>query len=168
MRFLERIVKQRHTLSEEANYSAYLTFTRVCLFLCEKVMNLRNVIESYGHKETLQERKLDGKNGHVYYLKLEYMGRTWYKVGYTAAPIARRVKGMKAIAGVKLTLVDRYYFRKLIDAYNMEQFIHEKFKEIRYKHTKAEGFKIIKSGISELYEKDILEINNGTRYGLSL
>ena len=94
------------------------------------------------------------KPGLLYYLKVTADdGTTLYKIGITNLTVAQRFLATD-LAKIKVIALVEYVIGR--DAYNEEQKILAQYKEYKY-----QGPKVLSSGNTELFIKDILEKDNG-------
>jgi hypothetical protein len=95
------------------------------------------------------------KPGYCYYIKFESKNTLpLYKIGITNSLIEKRIQTMKACNSWKHTILQELYFENGSEALNMETKILSDFKEFKYK-----GEKIMKNGNTELFTKDILNLD---------
>lgn len=87
--------------------------------------------------------------GILYYLKIK---NEFYKIGITTKKLRRRYSQTDLEI---ITPIKEIPFEKLIDAYREEQKILREYKEFLYK-----GPKILSSGNSEIFTKDVLLLDN--------
>jgi hypothetical protein len=98
-------------------------------------------------------------SGNIYYLKLQYFNSigdivTLYKIGYTSRTVAHRVSTIGVPNNIIVTIVTYVSFPKLVDCYNIEQLLHNKYVRYRYR-----GVRLLENGNSELYVKDVLGLD---------
>lgn len=74
-----------------------------------------------------------------------------YKIGYTSRSIADRLATMDIQPNVKVSIIATLWFGRAVDAYNMEQILHCKYRSKRYY-----GEKMVGNGYSECYVEDVL------------
>jgi hypothetical protein len=74
-----------------------------------------------------------------------------YKIGYTSRSIADRLATMDIQPNVKVSIIATLWFGRAVDAYNMEQILHSKYRSKRYY-----GEKMVGNGYSECYVEDVL------------
>lgn len=86
----------------------------------------------------------------LYYIKVEKENRNFYKVGITNRTVSKRFSGEMC----HITVIKTKIYKKGIDAYNDEKEILERFKEYKYS-----GIPVIKSGNTELFTIDILNLD---------
>ena len=86
----------------------------------------------------------------LYYIKIEKENNIFYKIGITNRTVSKRFSGeMKYITIIKTT-----NYNKGIEAYNDEKILLEKYREYKYC-----GVPVIKSGNTELFTKDVLNLS---------
>jgi ribosomal protein L44E len=88
----------------------------------------------------------------LYYLKVTYQDKTYYKIGITNRTIRERfsVEDLQ-----KIEVLKTWKYKKGEDAYKREQEILNKFDEFRYKGNEQ----ILESGNTELFIKDVLGLD---------
>lgn len=89
-----------------------------------------------------------------YYIKFETEEHTLYKIGITNRSVKKRLVGMKLYEGIKATIIQELRFEDGKDALIMETKILKEFEEFKY-----QGMPIMDNGNSELFTKDILNLN---------
>jgi hypothetical protein len=94
------------------------------------------------------------KHGYCYYIKFESDNQTLYKIGITNLTINKRLMRMLVYKDYTPTILQELYFENGSDALNMETKILRDYKEFRYK-----GDKIMQNGNTELFTKDILNLD---------
>jgi hypothetical protein len=92
------------------------------------------------------------KPGNLYYLRVEYEGETYWKVGITNLSIRER---FPAKDRGKLTTLYCHLFDNGADALLAERNILKLYKEYRPK-----GVKILQTGNTELFTKDVLQMDH--------
>jgi hypothetical protein len=80
--------------------------------------------------------------------------RKLFKLGYTSQTISQRIVTMNIKPNTIITVLATLPFRNVVDAYNMEQILHDKYRSKRYY-----GEKWMESGYSECYKEDIMELD---------
>ncbi|RLB66283.1 MAG: hypothetical protein DRH08_06540 [Deltaproteobacteria bacterium] len=107
----------------------------------------------------LPARQLKGSPGYLYYLRVRGEAKLLYKIGYTSGTLDRRVVELGA-GEATVRLVDYLEFPTGGEAYLMEQRLHlffrESYRRFRYDY-RLKG-KILPSGNTELYTRDILSL----------
>lgn len=93
--------------------------------------------------------KLD-KAAILYYLRVDYLGVTAYKIGITNNTVSARFISRDL---TKITILKEWYYQIGSDAYTKEQEIIKIYKEFRYL-----GEPLLASGNTELFHKNILNI----------
>jgi hypothetical protein len=92
------------------------------------------------------------KPGSLYYIKIDcFDDVVLYKIGITNNSISERISSMMLYRGVCATIINVIEFCNGIEAYNTERNLLRKFKEFRYR-----GKKVMKSGNTELFTKNVL------------
>ena len=94
------------------------------------------------------------KSAICYYIKFELENQTLYKIGITNISVKNRLRGMRINEGVKTTILQELRFEYGKDALDMERGILKEFEEFKY-----QGMPIMDNGNSELFTKDILNLN---------
>jgi len=118
-------------------------------------MRLQDIANEIHNLGTVKPRFLDGKNGHVYYLRITYQDIVYYKIGVTAKLTQARVKTLYPVEGVRIDVIDSTYCDTLLAAYTVERYLHRRHKEHRFKHVyEQHGKKFLGSGMNELYVID--------------
>ena len=85
----------------------------------------------------------------LYYVCFKYQNRFYYKVGITTQGVQKRF----ASEPIPYDIIFEKVYKSGATAYGKEQKTLKKYKAFRYK-----GPKILKSGNSELFTKDIMKI----------
>ena len=85
----------------------------------------------------------------LYYLSVK--NGTAFKIGITNRTVAERYTNEELL---DITLLKEWYFDVGQEAYDMEQSIIKQYKEFKYK-----GKKLLKSGNTELFFLDVLDLN---------
>jgi len=80
--------------------------------------------------------------------------RKLFKLGYTSQTISQRIVTMNIKPNTIITVLATLPFRNVVDAYNMEQILHDKYRSKRYY-----GEKWMESGYSECYKEDIMGLD---------
>jgi hypothetical protein len=108
------------------------------------------------YKFPATDSSLFRKRGLVYYIKLiNYLdSSTLYKVGYTTTSLEYRLYMMGIAAGWDVKIIGSTSYVKASLAYAIEQLVHQRYVNDRYK-----GRWILANGNTELYERDILELD---------
>lgn len=89
--------------------------------------------------------------GVIYYLQLKFSDVTLYKLGYTSRTVWKRVETLGVPANCSVKVLAALPFTSVQTAFNVEQLLHERFKEFRYKGKDRLG-----NGNSELYIRPLL------------
>jgi hypothetical protein len=96
------------------------------------------------------------KPGYCYYIKFESENNpTLYKIGITNLSVNKRLKTIKPYKEYIPTILQELYFENGSDSLNMETKILRDFKEFKYI-----GEPIMQNGNTELFTKDILNLDN--------
>lgn len=99
-------------------------------------------------------------SGLIYYIKLtisskdiqgNYSKKVLYKIGYTSRTVQHRINTLNLSSNIKVKVIAILKFNKVVDAYHVEQLLHKEYGKWNYK-----GKKVIESGYTELYVKDVL------------
>ena len=98
---------------------------------------------------------MQNKSAIVYYLKLESSCEIIYKIGITNRTMKERLTSMGVDKSYNVIIIQETYYERGIDAYNEEQRLHKLHKEFKYL-----GEAIMKNGNTELFIKDVLELDN--------
>jgi len=120
--------------------------------LCEKV--LTDFERAGGVFSVTSYTPTKRSSGNIYFLKLTFFdGRILYKLGYTSRTVYHRIETLGIPLGTKIRVLASLPFTSVQTAFNVEQLLHEKFKDYKYK-----GKNLLSNGNSELYYNDILSI----------
>lgn len=120
--------------------------------LCELVLN---EFESNGGKFSVTKyTPVKRSTGVIYFIKLTFRdGNILYKLGYTSRTVYHRIETLGIPLGTKIRVLASLPFTSVQTAFNVEQLLHEKFQNYKYK-----GKNVLSNGNSELYYNDILSI----------
>jgi hypothetical protein len=92
------------------------------------------------------------KPGYLYYLRVSDSNQTYWKIGITNLSVKKRFRKSDR---EKITILYCHKFENGLDAYSAEQNILSMFKAY-----KAENVSILKSGNTELFTKDVLQMDH--------
>jgi len=120
--------------------------------LCTEVLDNFN---KSGREFTINKYTPTKKSyGNIYFIKLTlFDGTILYKLGYTSRTVYHRIETIGVPIGTKVRVLASLPFNSLQTAFNVEQLLHEKFAEYKYK-----GKEVLKNGNSELYIVNLLQV----------
>lgn len=124
---------------------------------CKSVDNTRTgvFVKRYGYLCPVchpnQKKMLTTVKGYFYYLRVTDGGSTYYKVGITRNSLNLRYKVEDREKIQQLAFIE---LKSIRDAYDLEQYYLKLFKDFRY-----QGSPILSSGNTELFTKDILQLD---------
>lgn len=105
----------------------------------------------YQLKKSAQKKKAI-----LYYVKVFYKDKVYYKIGITTQHISDRMRELlRKTRGIRIEIVDTYMFQTGKEAQDVEWNLHIVHKEWKYR-----GVDILASGNSELYVKDVLGLDS--------
>lgn len=136
---------EKHFFKDYFDYDACMDYFNCSMFSVYKQLkrlNIKYIKKPSGFKIN--------KPGFLYYLKITFNDKMYYKIGITNRSVQERFTKEELLY---IEILNTDYFEIGKDAYEVEQSILKKHKD------KIIDFKILKSGNTEIFEEDIRKLN---------
>jgi hypothetical protein len=150
----ELVTKGIQYIPIEPYINARTKITHICKNNHEWKITPSDILSGYGCPKCSKRGFNPSKPAILYYIKITKKNLTYYKIGITNNSVKHRFK--EDLSTAKIDIIREVYYKEGVDAKNEEARLLMEFK----KHRQNIPELLISGGNTELFEFDILELDN--------